>query len=148
MKIMIQTAVASDYKTVFEGFNLSLFKALKPPFIQLDVERFDGCETGGEVHLRIGIGPIKQRWVSLITDHGHDENEYYFIDKGEVLPPPLRFWHHRHRIVKRDQQTSLIIDDIDFSSGYKWLDCLLYPALYFQFALRGPIYQKIFGKIK
>lgn len=147
MKIYFETAVATDYKSVLSGFNLDLFKALKPPIIQLIVDRFDGCETGGEVHLRVGLGPFKQRWISLITEHGSSDQECFFVDVGSVLPPPLKRWRHQHRILKRDEKTSLIIDDIEFSSGLKILDYFLYPALYAQFALRGPVYRKIFGKI-
>jgi ligand-binding SRPBCC domain-containing protein len=148
MRMVFKTLVATDFKTVFEKFDISLFKALKPPLIQLEVERFDGCLKGDQVHLKIGLGPLEQRWVSLITENGSDENQCYFIDEGETLPPPLKCWRHQHRIVKNDEYTSYIIDDIEFSSGLKLLDFLLYPALYFQFALRAPVYRKIFGKAK
>jgi ligand-binding SRPBCC domain-containing protein len=143
MRILIKTKLNKNYNEVFEGFNVDLFKALKPPLLGLDVTRFDGCKKGDEVHLRIKFGPISQSWVSHITEHGDDEQEHYFIDEGHVLPPPLKYWHHRHRVIK-DGDSSIIHDDIEFTSNNGFLDLVMYPALYIQFWLRKPAYKKFF----
>jgi ligand-binding SRPBCC domain-containing protein len=147
MKLKLETPVASSYKKVFERFDISLFEALKPPFINLTIDRFDGCSKGDEVHLQVGVGPLKQTWVSHITDSGETEDSLYFVDEGHVLPPPLKYWRHQHIIKKIDDLSSVIIDDIEYSSGNQLLDRALYPVLYVQFALRGPIYKDTFGHV-
>lgn len=146
MKIILPTNVSTDYELVFEGFNLDLFKALKPPLTGLEVERFDGCSEGDEVHLEVSVFGQKQKWVSLITAFEKNDQEIYFIDEGHILPPPLAYWKHKHRIIKRTQEKSTIIDEIEFRTHSKALDALIYPALYAQFRLRKPVYQKFFGK--
>jgi ligand-binding SRPBCC domain-containing protein len=146
LRFVLTTPVAQDLNQVKEGFNLDLFKALKPPLIGLEVKRFDGCESGDEVHLRVGLG-IMMEWVSLIPEHGQSTDEWYFLDIGEKLPPPLKKWRHHHRVLKREDGGSIIVDDISFSSGFLPLDLLMYFPLKFQFKLRAPVYKKIFGRV-
>lgn len=143
MKILIKTQVADSHIHVFKKFNKSLFEKLAPPLVQLNVLRFDGCEKGDQVHLEIGLGPLKQKWVSLITEDQQTEEECFFIDEGSILPPPLKSWKHRHRIIKIDENTCEIHDDIDFSTGNQILDLAIYPILYSQFYLRIPTYKKL-----
>jgi ligand-binding SRPBCC domain-containing protein len=146
MKIILATNVSTSYQQVFEGFDLKLFKALKPPLTGLEVKRFDGCSKGDEVHLEVSILGQKKKWVSLITEDQQNEQEIYFIDEGRVLPPPLAFWKHKHRIIRRTQDKSTIIDEIEFRTHSKVMDAIIYPALYAQFRLRKPVYRKFFGK--
>ncbi len=141
MRILIETPVAQDYKTVWAGFNEDLFLALKPIFPPLKLLRFDGSMAGDEVHVQI----FNQRFDALIVEQAELEGEIYFIDEGKQLPFPLKKWRHRHRMIQQ-AKGSLIIDDIQFSTGFVLLDYLVYPGLYLQFAGRKPVYQKIFGK--
>ncbi len=146
MRFIIITYIQKDFKEVASGFDLHLFKALKPPGLSLDVTRFDGCKKGDEVHLIVGAGPIKKNWISHITDDYENENEIVFVDEGHVLPPPLKTWKHTHKIVKTGNRACEIHDDIHFSSGNKFLDALLYPAMKLQFSLRKPVYRKYFDE--
>ena len=144
MKIIIKTDINRTIKEVSESFNLKLFKALKPPFVGLEIPRFDGCHKDDEVHLKIKFGFLSQDWVSLITEQNEDENEWYFIDEGYTLPPPLKRWKHRHRVVKTGETSVKIIDDIFYSTNNSLLDFFIYPAMYIQFWLRKPAYKKFF----
>ncbi len=141
MQILIKTPVVADYKVVWEGFNEDLFVALKPVFPPLKLLRFDGSMEGDEVHVQI----FNQRFDALIVEQKELSEEIYFIDEGKQLPFPLKTWRHKHRILKQPKG-SLIIDDIQFSTGSQILDYLIYPGLYFQFTGRRPVYQKLFGK--
>lgn len=138
MKLTIQTPIAKNYKSVFARFDLELFKKLKPPAVSLEVERFDGCKKGDQVHLIVS----GKKWVSHITDFYQDDNEIYFIDRGVVTPAPIKSWTHIHKIKKTGENECVIIDDIDFSTGNVLMDKLLYPALLAMFSLRRPIYKR------
>jgi len=138
-----ETIVSSSVEEVAKGFNQELFEALKPPLLTLKVKKFDGCVTGDEVHLEVGLG-ITMSWVSKITSHIDTPEEWSFVDEGETLPPPLKNWHHHHRVIKRGDQAA-IIDDIHFSTGLGLLDKLIYPLLFLQFKMRGPVYKKFFN---
>jgi len=144
MKILIKTNVEQDYHKVWKGFNQDLFLALKPPFPPMELRRFDGSETGDEVHIRLGIGAMSQDWNAKIVEHGSDEKEYYFIDKGSTLPFFLKDWTHRHRILK-DGNASIIIDDIEYKTPFLLTDYIMFPLMYFQFWMRKPIYAKVFS---
>ncbi len=140
-RIVINTTLPVDFQTVINNFNRELFYALKPPLIPLKLVRYDGEKTGDEVHLEVGFG---QKWISLISDHGATEKEWFFVDEGKVLPRPMHYWKHLHKVLKTDNDTTTIVDDISFSTGSAVLDALLYPCLYLQFAWRKPAYRKFF----
>ncbi len=143
MKILIKTRIEKNYHQIFSKFDRALFLSLAPPLMKITLERFDGCKKGDEVHIKMDLfGLLAQRWVSHITDDQKSELEIFFVDEGVILPPPLKKWTHIHRIQKIDEDSSWVIDDIDFSSGNNWLDLALYPALYAMFFYRKPIYKK------
>jgi len=144
MNIYLQTPVLKSFAHVVEGFDSDLFKALKPPLMHLTLKQFDGCKTGDVVHLQMGLGPIKQEWISLITYDHLTETQFKFVDEGTQLPPPLKTWTHQHIVNALNDGGCEIIDHIDFSTGMKWLDMVIYPAMYFLFWLRKPVYRKYF----
>jgi len=143
--IVIRTSVNQTPKQVWYGFDLQLFEALKPPVIPLKVLRFDGCETGDEVHLQLGPEAFAQNWQAKIIDHGQKDGGYYFVDTGKVLPPPLSTWTHRHLMLPNANGGTDVIDNITYSTGNSILDWIIYPVMYLQFAARGPIYKKYFA---
>ncbi len=142
--LIFKTPVSASLETVRDGFNLDLFKALKPPVLSLDVSRFDGCKKGDEVHLKVGLG-LKVEWISLITEDSETANEWSFVDEGKKLPFPLTAWRHHHRVL-RDGTGSIIIDDISFEAGPSFTSKMMKPLLYLQFVGRAPVYRKIFGE--
>lgn len=143
MKILIKTKIEKNYQVLFSKFNVELFKALKPPLVNLDIERFDGCKKGDEIHLRMDLfGLLNQRWISLITSDFRGDYEINFVDEGALLPSPLVKWKHAHRIEKLNETSSFIVDDIYFTSGNFIVDLAIYPALYLMFLYRKPIYKR------
>ena len=128
------------------GFTRALFLALAPPFPRLHLRRFDGCRTGDVVEIELRTGLKTLPWTSLITEDGVlPDGTHYFVDEGQVLPPPLRSWRHRHLVRPGPAGGSVIVDDLEYRTAYRWLDALLYPALWAQFAWRRPIYRRWFG---
>ena len=87
MKILIKTQIDKNYNFCFSKFDEDLFKFLKPPLLNLEVERFDGCKKGDEIHLGIGLGPFSMKWISHITENSENDEENLFIDEGHLLPP-------------------------------------------------------------
>ncbi|PIP91418.1 MAG: hypothetical protein COW01_03435 [Bdellovibrionales bacterium CG12_big_fil_rev_8_21_14_0_65_38_15] len=148
-KLYLSTNVKNNYKIVYAGFDLKLFKALKPPLMDLEVTRFDGCHKGDEVHLKVGLLGLGQDWISHITSHHEDEHECFFIDEGFKIPFPLKSWQHRHIVQKISAHETKIIDDISYSCfGGKVIELLMYPALLAQFLVRAPVYRRFFDSEK
>jgi ligand-binding SRPBCC domain-containing protein len=146
MTFSITTNVDAHYLAIAERFDLKLFEALAPPFPKVKVLRFDGCHKNSEVHIEMNLFVIKQQWHAVVIEQGESADEWYFIDQGKILPAPLKFWKHRHRILRQTNEKSHIIDEIEYKTGFLLLDYLMYPFFYAQFAARKPIYRKYFSK--
>ena len=145
MRVMLHTSVSQPPAQVMAGFTRALFVALAPPFPKLRVLRFDGCRQGDQVQIELDTGLKRLSWTSLITEDGvRPDGTHFFIDEGQVLPPPLRYWRHYHRIEPGERGGSIIVDDLEYRTAFRWLDALLYPAMWAQFAWRQPIYRRWF----
>ena len=148
MHVTLRTAVAQAPAQVMAGFTRALFVALAPPFPRLRVLRFDGCRTGDQVEIELDTLVKRLPWTSLITDHGTlPDGTHFFVDEGKTLPPPLRFWRHRHLLEPGPNGTCVIVDALEYRTASPLLDALLYPAMWAQFAWRKPIYRRWFGKV-
>lgn len=144
MKLIIDTPVNQDYLSVKKGFDEKLFTRLSPPFPPVKLERFDGSKKGDLVSLELDFLLFKQKWTSLITDDQTNDQEFYFVDEGTELPFFLKKWTHKHRIIKKGDQ-SIIRDEIEYEGPFKIMTWLLFPALWGQFMYRKPIYKKVFA---
>jgi ligand-binding SRPBCC domain-containing protein len=143
MRLHLKTAVQQDFLSVFDAFDEQLFRKLSPPYPRLKLLRFDGSEVGDVVEVELQTGIKSFRWTSLITEREITDTAAWFVDEGQELPPPLRQWRHKH-LVTQNGTGAVIHDIIDFSTGYKVLDGLLYPLMLAQFSMRGPVYRKVF----
>ena len=145
MHVILCTAVAQPPAQVMAGFTRELFIALAPPFPKLRLLRFDGCRTGDQVEIELDTLVKRLLWTSLIVDDGQlADGTLFFVDEGQTLPPPLRYWRHRHLIQPGPQGGSIIVDDLEYRTATPALDALLYPAIWAQFAWRKPIYRRWF----
>ena len=148
MKILLSTTVKGNPKSIMKRFGESLFKALAPPGIRLELIQFDGSKKGDKVHLKmfpLGISFLKQEWISVITEHGAKEDSAWFIDEGQQLPWFIRSWRHQHIVQKLNQTESIIIDYITYKSSFFLIAWLLYPVMLLQFYYRKPIYRRYFN---
>lgn len=145
MKLRLETKVKGDYLEVMERFDLQLFNALKPKGANMEVVRFTGSKKGDVVEIQFH-SPIKTKWISHITEDGSDDTMTYFVDEGTVVPFPLKKWKHKHIVKKISETHCLIVDDIYFSSGYKFFDFFIYPGILLGFLPRKKVYKKYFGE--
>ena len=145
MQVTLRTAVSQLPTQVMAGFTRELFVALAPPFPKLRLLRFDGCHTGDRVEIELDTLIKRLSWTSLIVDDGvQPDGTHFFVDEGQVLPPPLRFWRHRHLIQPGANGGSVIVDALEYRTASRLLDAVLYPAMWAQFAWRRPIYRRWF----
>lgn len=142
MKIAVTTRVRGPHKKIFEAFDKDLFLKLKPPLLKLEVERFDGCDQGHEVHLKVGLPYFMKEWQGEIIERHIDDEKAYFVDVGKVLPFPLKDWYHKHLVLKVSNVECLIIDEVTFTTKWEFLDYLLHPVMYLVFSLRKRVYRK------
>lgn len=143
MEIKISTKVNQDYQTVFKNFDRELLEKLTPSFIPFELLKYDGSRTGDEVHILLNVLGLNQLWITDITENSNDLEEIYFVDQSSKLPFFLKYWHHKHRILKV-KNGSKIIDEVTFKTPFKFLDYLCYPVMYLLFYYRKHIYKREF----
>lgn len=143
-ELKFETPVKMSLQEIIPKFNQDLFEDLAPPLIPFQVERFDGCNKGDEVHLVMGFPPLKQKWVSHITESHTTDEEFLFVDEGALLPFPLTAWKHIH-IVRKTSSGSVLVDDISFTCS-RILAPLLKIGLKCYFSMRQQRYRKAFGR--
>lgn len=146
MKLILKTNVKQAPKQVWAGFDQTLFEKLAPPFPRIRLLRFDGSTTGCTVAVELNFIFFRQTWQSDITEHGETDDEIWFVDQGSQLPFFLKFWRHRHRLLRTETGTQ-IVDDIEYRTGSILMDYLLFPAMWAQFAYRWPIYRRSFNSL-
>jgi ligand-binding SRPBCC domain-containing protein len=145
LRVAIHTPVQQDFLSVYRKFDQDLFLALAPPFPKFKLLRFDGSQPGDRVAVELNFGVFRQTWTSLITASKVTEQEAYFIDQGQQLPWPLKFWQHQHLITSNPAGGAIIHDLIQYRTAFWLLDWLLYPFMRAQFSYRKPIYRRYFG---
>lgn len=141
MNITFRSKVDGEITAIFKRFDERLFKYLLPPGAQL-IE-FGGSEKGDIVHLKL---PVAGEWVSEITENETSEDTCYFIDEGRQLPFPLKEWRHKH-ILHRTGNSTIIEDNMNFSTGSSFTDLLFYPVLYLSFLPRVWQYKRYFNNL-
>ena len=137
MKFTVSTKILLEPRQALEKFDAPLFTALAPPFPKVRLVRFS--ESAVEIALDFLV--YKTVWASKVFPAQFEENQAFFVDEGVRLPPPLKFWRHTHRLVARPGG-ALLRDEIEFSTGYRPLDLLVFPFLWAMMAYRKPIYRK------
>lgn len=142
--IQIITEFTGNAQQVINGFTQELFMALKPPFVPMQLLRFDGCNIADEVHLLLGIAPIRQKWVSIIVESEQKDTYLRFVDKGVVLPFPFSDWRHEHIVMQRPGGIVRIEDNISYATKPKVAASLLHPLLLLQFGYRKKAYPRFF----
>ena len=146
MKIFFETPISRPFMEIKTKFDRELFAFLKPPAVEVEVERFDGCREGDEIHLQIKLMGNKQKWVSLIIKEEATAEHWLFVDEGKVLPWPISSWRHIHKVQRVDDHNSLIIDDITYQCKPQSLGYLAAPMLWLSFAVRPYKYKQYFRK--
>lgn len=112
--IEYQTVVKASRIDVWNFFQDS--KALEEltDFPKVSVLSNGTSNAGESVEIQIKAGPIKCRWVSVITDSKQEE---YFVDEGKDIPFPLIKWKHTHSFQSLGNgELTGITDHVEFES--------------------------------
>jgi ligand-binding SRPBCC domain-containing protein len=143
MRLLLSTEIsAPSPQYVLARFDERLFRALAPPFPKLRVDRFDGCSPGDLVAITMDWGFMQQPWLSRITEAGDNTIEAWFVDEGQQLPWPFRYWRHRHLMTQSAPGRVAITEDLTYRTPLRLLDWLIRPAVWALLAYRKPIYQR------
>ena len=144
MQFTFITHVDANIDEVSRKFNKELLLKLNPPFIKMNLLRYDGQHTGNQLSFQIGIGPMKQQWDGIITAHRYTKKDWLFRDEGLKLPHPLKTWKHTHALKSNGKQT-MIIDRLKFEGLNPFFTAMLCLPFILMFWMRKPLYKKHLG---
>lgn len=149
MNLTVVIPVPFPAKQVFEALNKNAFTALTSasPFPKVKLVDYTGQSSGNKVHLVLDFYFYKQTWISQITDdiNSLGPKEFWFTDKGIVLPFPFKVWQHKHLVKTTSESSCVIEEQISYSTGIALLDFFLKPVVRNMFTQRKPIYLKYFN---
>jgi len=137
----------APFKIVQKGFNKELFEYMMPPFSLARVVRYEGQGPGDIVEIKFNL-PFMGYWTVIIKEAWLSHREYGFVDRGLRVPFGINYWKHIHRVVARNNDSTFIVDDIEYETSWKVLDFLLYFPLFMAFYPRKFQYQSYFKKLK
>lgn len=97
---------------------------LLPPWQDLRLEEsHGGLEVGARRTLSVGLGPLR---LAVRAVHTHCEPGRGFADTLER--GPFRVWKHHHRFLPRDEQGSVLEDELELSyHGGRLVEKLVHP---------------------
>jgi len=144
MNLEFRTPIKRPFQDIQARFDSELFLRLSKGLLPFNMERFDGCKKGDEIHIKIGMWPFKFRWVSLISYEETNASGWSFIDEGKVLPWPLIYWKHHHRVDRISATESTIVDSIQYECSPTFLGKLIWPVMWMVFAKRPKRYRQYF----
>jgi uncharacterized protein len=95
---------------------------LQPPWAGVEIRQFEGIRDGNRTILRMGIGPLRTRWVAEHRDYTAGRQ---FRDVQ--ISGPMKSWEHTHRMESTGDLESELIDEIDYRPplgrlGEVWLN--------------------------
>ncbi len=85
-----------------------------PVFPPIELLKFEGMSPGMQVILEINLLGKKQKWISEIKEFQQTEQEIFFVDEGLQLPFPFKDWHHKHRLIRKGNET-IVRDEMSWN---------------------------------
>lgn len=117
------------------------FERLRPPWLNIEIEKFEGIRDGQQASFRLGLGPLRLRWVAEHRDY--EEGRQF---KDVQVKGPFQRWEHTHRMEPEGSEASVLHDHITYELPLDGLGS--YPASWVegtlkrQFAYRHRIVQQ------
>ena len=139
--IKTQTKINKQFslvKKLFVDKEGKLLRSLLPPFCKL--LHYKGIRRGAIIKISLFGKPCKFKVVTYSTSN----DKLYFNDiikEGKLLG--ISYWSHRHKINKLSNDSTVIIDEVTFTSRNKYRDFILHVLFSASFVVRS-IQYKIF----
>ena len=133
-----------NFEKVSEGFHNIKFVEFLTQSQPVKIIEWTGIQNGKKAHFKLWFFG----WRNFKVSHeAYQKNNkiLYFIDRGIDLPFGLSSWEHQH-IVKKEKDTVLVKDIVNYSHPNKFIGIILYPMLVFPIIIRKILYKLYFIK--
>lgn len=144
--LVINTIVNASIEEILEGFNAKTMQEATPPFINLEVSRFDGNKVADQTHLITSILGHYQSWIIEVTQTKKLQNGLIIRTEGMELPFPFEMWIHTYHMKELGDGKTKITDNIKYKTQNFLFDLLIYPLIYFTMYYRKPVLMDKYNK--
>jgi ligand-binding SRPBCC domain-containing protein len=126
-------------------FSRPLLEYLSPAFPRIEIKKYEGESLGNKIEIEMNLILFSLPFhVQIVEVEEIKSNQYFFVDEGRKLPPFLKYWRHRHELIRDESRGTRIIDHLWAETNPYFPEWLLRKVLESQFGKRGPLYRKFF----
>lgn len=92
------------------------FQRLTPPWQPVELEHFEGIQTGSRAVIRLGKGLASIRWIAehRATSDACIEGEGICEFRDVQIEGPFASWAHAHRMIPEGSARSVLEDDVGY----------------------------------
>ncbi|MFG1492247.1 hypothetical protein ABMA75_01685 [Halobacteriovorax sp. ZH4_bin.1] len=144
--LVINTIVNASVDEILNNFNADTMQEATPPFINLEVPRFDGNSVSDQTHLITSICGHYQSWVIEVTQKKETSDGIIIRTEAIETPFPFTMWIHTYHIRDIGNDQTKITDNIKYKTENFAFDLLIYPIIYFIMYYRKPILMDKYNK--
>ncbi len=139
-RVRVKTKVKAKAKDIIKSFDVDFFLKLSPPFLDVEVNQFDGYKTEDSIKITTNFLGYYQFWHNQVIDYFETDKEVSFIEQAIETPFPVTSWQHKHKIIQIDDEHCYIIDDVEYSCINFFFENMIYPAVFLTMYYRRPVY--------
>ncbi|GMU55026.1 MAG: hypothetical protein AMXMBFR33_41720 [Candidatus Xenobia bacterium] len=124
-RLILKTPLEASAEEVFAWHSRpGALQRLLPPWQDVRLEQSQGgLEVGARRTLSVGMGPLRVPMRAVHTAYEPGRGFQDVLESG-----PFRTWKHHHRFYPRDENGSVLEDEVEFSyHGGKLLELLVNP---------------------
>lgn len=144
--LVINTIVNASVEEILANFNADTMQEATPPFINLEVTRFDGNQVSDQTHLITSVCGHYQSWKIEVTQTKKTNDGIIIRTQANELPFPFTIWIHTYHIRSLGNGTTKITDNIKFKTENFIFDLICYPIIYFIMYYRKPVLMDKYNK--
>ena len=133
----------TDFKTVIAAFHDINFVKFLTSLQPVKIIKWTGIKDGDIAYFKIWFFGWKNLFVTH-KEYKKTDSSLSFIDFAEnSFPFGIITWNHTHE-VRLENESVLIIDNVTFTHGNKFLGILVYPILIIPIIVRKFLYRLYF----
>lgn len=144
--LVINTTLKASVDEILSNFNAETMQEATPPFINLEVTRFDGVEYANQTHMITSIFGHYQSWIIEVMQTKKTQDGIIIRTEATECPFPFNLWIHTYHIHELGNGMTKITDNIKFKTENFLFDLLIYPIVYFIMYYRKPILMNKYNK--
>jgi len=107
-----KTIIHAPRQAVWSFFQSATNLTTITSFPKVEIISSPEIKPGNKIEMQLSFLKVKMTWVSLIK---YVEPPYRFMDKGIIVPYPIKTWTHKHTFHQKGADT-IMVDTVECSA--------------------------------